>query len=165
MSEEQTGIKTPKKRRNSRNAGHTYERDCAKELREIGFPYVVTSRSESKSRDDQKIDLMNKDEGTNGRLPYNIQCKHSCQKVDYVDLLIPRTKTILDKKTGKPKRIVLGMPKVPGVVNVIFHSYTEKTAGKTNFVRKEEFAILTKAEFLAMAVELKELRDLQNQFL
>lgn len=52
-----------------KNKGNAYERQIAKELRELGFKCVVTSRSESKSTDDDKIDLIDKC----GELPFNIQ--------------------------------------------------------------------------------------------
>ena len=63
----------PKKRSPgySKNKGSAYERKIAKELRELGFIGVVTSRSESKSKDDDKIDLIDKD----GYLPIEIQLK------------------------------------------------------------------------------------------
>lgn len=58
----------PKRKRSnsySRNKGHAYETQIAKELRELGFTGVVTSRSESKRADDNKVDLVD----TEGKLP------------------------------------------------------------------------------------------------
>lgn len=55
----------------SRNKGHNYETKIAKELRELGFTNVVTSRSESKAVDNNKVDLIDKD----GKLPCQIQLK------------------------------------------------------------------------------------------
>ena len=55
----------------SRNKGHSYETKIAKELRELGFTGVVTSRSESKSMDDNKVDLID----TDNKLPCAIQLK------------------------------------------------------------------------------------------
>ena len=54
----------------SRTKGHKFEQKIAKELRELGFN-VVTSRSESKSTDDNKVDLIDKD----NKLPCAIQLK------------------------------------------------------------------------------------------
>jgi Holliday junction resolvase len=54
----------------SRTKGHKFEQKIAKELRELGFN-VVTSRSESKSMDDNKVDLVDKD----NKLPCAIQLK------------------------------------------------------------------------------------------
>jgi len=69
-------IDTPKKKRvrsrsYSRTKGHNYETKIAKELRELGFSGIVTSRSESKAMDDNKVDLIDKD----NRLPCYIQLK------------------------------------------------------------------------------------------
>ena len=55
----------------SKTKGSNYERKIAKELQELGFTGVVTSRSESKKMDDQKVDLID----TDGRLPISIQLK------------------------------------------------------------------------------------------
>jgi len=52
----------------SRVKGHTFERDMAKIFREMGWEKCVTSRAESKAKDDQKIDLCFTD-------PFNVQCK------------------------------------------------------------------------------------------
>ena len=54
-----------------RNKGHNYELKIAKELIACGYPNVVTSRSESKRIDDQKVDLIDLD----NKLPILIQCK------------------------------------------------------------------------------------------
>ena len=48
----------------SRTKGHAYETKIAKELRDLGFTGVVTSRSESKRADDNKVDLVD----TEGKL-------------------------------------------------------------------------------------------------
>jgi hypothetical protein len=69
-------LEIPKKKRTrsksySRNKGHAYETRIARELRDLGFTGVVTSRSESKAMDDNKVDLIDKD----GKLPAMIQLK------------------------------------------------------------------------------------------
>ena len=69
-------IDTLKKKRTrsksySRTKGHNYETKIAKELRDLGFTEVVTSRSESKSMDDNKVDLIDK----SNKLPCKIQLK------------------------------------------------------------------------------------------
>jgi hypothetical protein len=53
-------VKEKKKRniKNNKRRGSDYERQIAKELRELGYTEVVTSRSESKAMDDAKIDLI-----------------------------------------------------------------------------------------------------------
>ena len=62
----------PKRKRSkgySRVKGHSYEVRIAKELRELGFTGIVTSRSESKRADDNKQDLID----TEQKLPLGIQ--------------------------------------------------------------------------------------------
>lgn len=64
----------PKRKRSkgySRVKGHSYEIRIAKELRELGFTGIVTSRSESKRADDNKQDLID----TEQKLPLGIQLK------------------------------------------------------------------------------------------
>lgn len=150
----------PKKKRTrcNRTAGHNYERECAIELREIGFPHVVTSREESVARDAQKIDLMNRNEAKNGRLPYNIQCKNSEQLIRYQELLVSGKVKYRNAAGKKVSVHVKAMPKIEGIVNVIFHKYTVKSeSGK--FMPKGEFAILEKADFLEMVQELEQYRN------
>lgn len=103
----------------NRSAGIGWELECIKDLKEIGFTHVVSTRSESRNRDDQKIDLMNKDELKNGRLPYNFQCKNVMGKLDYL-------------------KVLESMPQ--DIPPVILHKYTQKS-GKI-FVTKRKVAIL-----------------------
>lgn len=118
----------------NRTAGHKWERTCAKRLREAGFTHVVTSRAESKSRDDSKVDLMNKDEYKNGRLPYNFQCKSTTQNTNYYKLL---------------KELPQGSPEL----NIILHEKTEKRGEK--FVKVGEFAIMEADAFFELITELE----------
>ena len=55
----------------SKTKGNSYEQKIAKELRELGFEGVVTARFESKSKDNNKIDLVDKED----KLPVYIQLK------------------------------------------------------------------------------------------
>ena len=55
----------------SKTKGSSYEQKIAKELRELGFEGVVTARFESKSKDNNKIDLVDKED----KLPVYIQLK------------------------------------------------------------------------------------------
>ena len=74
-----------KKKRNlsrNRQRGHDYERKIAKELRELGFTGICTSRSESKSMDDKKIDLID----TEDKLPCYIQLKATMKTPDYFSI-------------------------------------------------------------------------------
>lgn len=132
---------TPKKKRNHRAAGYDYELTVRNWFRAIGYPHLVTSRSESRSRDNLKIDLINRDEVTNGRIPYDIQVKNVCHHLKY--------KEILDEI--KPTK---------NIIRVIFHKLTEKTGKtKTIFVHKGHYAIMHADDFLKMAAELEKLRQ------
>ena len=91
-------VEKPKKQRSksySRNKGHAYEQKIAKELRELGFSEVVTSRSESKSMDDNKVDLIDKE----NKLPCAIQLK-STQS-------IPSYFKIRSESTVDPEKFVI----------------------------------------------------------
>ena len=111
----------------NRAVGHQWERDIAKILRDLGYEYVVTSRSESKRRDDQKVDLMNRDEWKNGRFILNIQAKNTASHLPYAKLL------------GE-------MP--DEFINVIFQNFTEKQG--TKFVTTGRYAMLGLDDFLIM---------------
>lgn len=129
--EEKVKSKTNGKR--NRSAGHSFELAVVKHMKEHGFPHVVTSRSESRSRDNEGTDLINSKESINGRLPYNIQCKNVCSPLKYPPILA-------------------GMHKTPGVTNVIFHKCTKRSA--TNFIPVGNYAILDMEDFLKLISEL-----------
>lgn len=124
----------------NRWAGHALERVVMNLMKAAGFPHVVTSRSESRKRDSQGVDLMNTNELENGRLPYNIQCKCTTERPKY-DLLLK------------------GLPKVKNVINVIIHKYTvrSKASGAT-FQTRGHYAILDMDDFLALIKEREELK-------
>lgn len=63
----------------NRNRGHRAEQKIVNELKELGFEGVVSSRSESKSMDDNKVDIIDK----NNQLPCYIQIKHTLQTPQY----------------------------------------------------------------------------------
>ena len=70
-----------KKKRNLRRnkkRGNAYEVLISNELKELGFPNK-TSRAESKSLDDQKIDLVD----MTGNMPFYIQIKNTIKTPDY----------------------------------------------------------------------------------
>ncbi len=119
----------------NRSVGHALERRIAEIFRSIGYPHVVTCRSESRSRDNQKVDLINKDERVNGRLPYNIQCKNSVKAIKYPLALSE-------------------MPVVPGVKNVIIHRQTEKVGER--FLTRGDYAVLHLEDFLDMVKRLNQ---------
>lgn len=125
----------------NRQAGHSLERGLAEVFRSIGFPHVVTTRSESRSRDNQKIDLMNKDERINGRFPYNVQAKNSTAHLKYAKLLSE-------------------IPTVPDVMNVIIHKQTEKVG--TRFLPRGQYAILYLKDFLTLIQQRDEQRNVRG---
>jgi len=85
----------PQKKRNgsySKNKGNRYEQKIARELREIGFTGVKTSRTESKEADNNKIDIVD----TNKQLPVNIQLKKTQSIPSYFKI---REESTVDPKT------------------------------------------------------------------
>lgn len=114
-------------------AGSNWELESVKKLKAIGYN-VGTSRLISRQRDNEKIDICNFDEDTDGRLPYNIQCKTLSTTAPYPKLLAE-------------------IPKVNGVVNMIWHKQTKQVNGR--FMPRGEFACL----YLEDLVGLLEQRD------
>lgn len=128
----------------NKNAGHGWEREIVNDLKEMGYPHVVTTRSESRGRDAQKIDVMNKDEGENGRLPYNIQAKSLSKAAQYPKLLSE-------------------LPIVKGVMNVVFHKQT-KANESGRFMTQGKFAILGLSDFYEMMKDKLRLNRLEQGF-
>ncbi len=77
-------VKEKKKRNLKRNRarGNAYECKIAKELRELGYPGIVTSRSESKAMDNAKVDLID----TENKLPINCQIKATIKYPNYLEI-------------------------------------------------------------------------------
>ena len=119
----------------NRNAGHAWEREGVTDWLPI-FPDIATSRLCSRLRDSQKIDLCNKDEAANGRVPYNLQYKSYSTAVPYPKLLAE-------------------IPKVPGIVNVVMHKQTAKSKTGNRFMTQDKFAITYYADFLLMAKKVR----------
>jgi len=140
LMEEQVKKKTNGKR--NRNAGNDFERIVATKLREIGFQHVVTSRSESRNRDNSGIDVMNNDELTNGRLPYSIQCKCTTSKPPY-NLLINE------------------LPNYPNTSRIVLHKFVQKQGGQ--FYTKGHYAIMEMQTFLDMAEIIQQQQLALNQ--
>ncbi len=121
----------------NRNAGHGWERDSARGFRECSYPFVVTTRSESKSRDDKGIDLMNKDEYKNGLFEFSVQCKCTQKNPDYHSLIEE-----LPKDFGIP---------------IVFHRKTLKT--KTRFRVVGEYATLRVEDFYNLLRKINGITD------
>ena len=123
----------------NRTAGHKWERDCAKILRDKGFPFVVTSRSENRKRDADKIDLMNTDEYENGLLPYSVQCKTLNTTAPYPKLL----SEIKD---------------MDGAIKVVLHRQTKKSEGG-KFIESGRYACLHMDDFIDLIAELQKFKE------
>lgn len=114
----------------NRVAGHNWERKLAQTFRELGYPNIVTSRKESRSRDDQKVDLINENEAKNGRFVFNVQAKNSTQSLCYPKLLAEQ-------------------PQDDTIINVIIHKHTQKSASGS-FMGTGNYAILKLADFFTL---------------
>jgi hypothetical protein len=104
---------TTKKKRSgayNRNRGHRAEQKVVNELKALGFTEVVSSRSESKTTDDNKVDIIDKA----NKLPFgiNIQIKHQIQYPQYFKIreqsTVPNESFVIlwDKQEAKEKNIV-----------------------------------------------------------
>jgi hypothetical protein len=124
----------------NRSVGHAFELVTAKQIKGV-FPHIASTRSCNRARDNEGIDLCNKDEYKNGRLPYNIQCKSVTGNVQYLKLMN-------------------SMPKEKGIMNVVFHRYTEKQVTKTGdkFYVKGEFAISRMVDYIELVKAAEVLR-------
>lgn len=120
----------------NREAGHSFERACAKRFREIGFPKVGCSRALNRSRDAQKVDLVNEDEYEVGRLPYNVQCKNAVS-LHY-------------------DKVLKELPLNPGIRNVVLHKKTKRAGDK--FMPQGTFAYLHAEDFFQMIEEIQTLK-------
>jgi hypothetical protein len=104
----------------NRTSGHNLERDCVKILKPI-YPNAVTSRAESRNRDDQKVDLC-----YTGHL--NVQCKNYSKILKYTD--------ILDE-----------MPKEEGQMNIIIDRQTRKSPNG-RFMKVGEYVHMHLEDFI-----------------
>ena len=123
----------------NKSAGSNYERETVKRLKDIGYTGVGTSRNNSRSRDAQKVDIVNCDESKDGRLPYNIQNKTLSKPAPYAKLLAE-------------------MPQDGSEINIIFHKQTKKNAAG-RFMKVGEYAILKADDMYNMMQRLLELED------
>lgn len=128
----------------NRTAGHGFELEVINRLKETKmFPHVVSTRSENRTRDGQKVDIINRDELKNGRLPYNFQCKNTCRVEKYHELLAE-------------------MPKGTAI-NVVMHKRTKRTGARFNTIGY--YAILRQGDFIDLIKELERLKKMEEHFL
>src|SRR6266436_233495 len=123
----------------NKNAGHSFEREVVKILKDIGFLYAATSRAESRSRDGKKVDIMNSEEHKNGRLPYNFQCKNltAKTKLEYYKLLA-------EMPSGSE-------------INIVLHNRTVKTTG-SRFLTKGQYAVMNMEDLFKLVQQIQNLK-------
>lgn len=117
----------------NRNAGHAYELECVENFKLAGYPDVVTSRSENRARDAEKVDIVNHDELKTGRLPFNVQCKTTVSTLSYEKYL---------------NEIEL----IEGITNVVLHKKTKKSE-KGRFIAKQRYAFMHEQDFFTLVKE------------
>ena len=66
----------------SKRKGNSFELEVVHKLREIGYEGCVSSRSQDKRADANKIDIVD----MSGELPVNIQCKYTQNLPNYFDI-------------------------------------------------------------------------------
>lgn len=115
----------------NRTAGHNYERLITTEMKNF-YPGVVTSRSESRNKDNLGIDIFD----TSGEMPFDIQCKVS------KGLSSETIKTLLERGDGKTPIVV-------------FHKYVKKQGIK--FMGQGEYVYMDKKLFTFFLEKLKQL--------
>lgn len=98
---------------NARKKGHAYELDIRDYFRGLGWEHCVSSRSESKNKDDQGVDLCFTD-------PFNVQAKAV-------------------EKLGSTHDILAKMPKDKNI-NLVFHKRNRK--GTVVSMTQESFTVL-----------------------
>ena len=133
MSTETNEEEKPKKKRSgaySRNKGNAYERKIIKELTDIGYKGLKSSRSVSKNLDNAKIDIAE----TEDKLPCYVQCK-STQNT-------PSVKKINEEVGYKDKPLA------------IFWNIQEKKEGNVNITSCGEYVIIPKEFFYQLIKQI-----------
>lgn len=132
-------VKPVRKTNGKRNkvAGTNFEREVVNTLKEMGFPHLSSTRLESRARDAQKIDVMNKNEHINGRFRYNLQCKNVVGALKYA-------------------KVLSELPKDGSGINVVLHNQTARCG--TRFITKDQFAFLNMSDFFLLIQEIEALK-------
>lgn len=110
----------------NRQAGHGFEREIVNELKDLGYPSLVTSRAESRNMDNRGVDIF--DNGLEGgpEFPYYIQNKTMVNQPNFHKLITAET-----LPTNKP--------------TIVFYRQTEK-AGK-RFMKRGDYVVMDKKTF------------------
>lgn len=77
-----TAVRRSKQAKKSKQKGNAYELEIIHKLREIGYTGCVSSRSQNKLADADKIDIID----MNNQLPVNIQAKFTQNLPNYFDI-------------------------------------------------------------------------------
>lgn len=113
----------------NRTAGHNYERQIVKEVKQLGYEKVVTSRSESRNMDNSGVDIFD----PTGVFPFYIQNKiyKGYPKLDEL---------INGENIAKDKPLL------------VFHKKVEKR--NKRFVTQDEFVSMRKEVFYDLLKQL-----------
>lgn len=128
----------------NRTAGHNYERETIDNFKKVGYPHTVSSRSENRTRDGEKVDLCNHNELKNGRLPFNVQCKTTCGKLS--------KKQVLGESNLAYEKVLGEIELIEGITNVVLNKKTKKSE-KGRFIPKERYAFLYEIDFFKLIEE------------
>ena len=125
-SETQEKSKRQRSKGYSKNKGNRYEAQIARELRELGFTGVKTSRSESKAADDNKVDIID----TEHKLPVNIQIKKTQSIPSYFKIrdestVDPETFAIIWNKQEKKKTNICSVGECVIISKELFYELIE----------------------------------------
>ena len=110
----------------NKTAGSNFERDTVRELKELGFKGVVTSRSESRNMDNRGVDVFDNHLEGEPYFPYYIQNKCMVNQPNFHKLL---TGELLP--TDKP--------------TIILFRQTEKVGNR--FMSRGDYVVMTKDLF------------------
>ena len=75
-------VRRSKQAKKNKTKGNAYELEVIHNLREIGYTECVSSRSQNKMLDANKVDICD----PSGKLPVNIQCKYTQNMPNYFDI-------------------------------------------------------------------------------
>lgn len=128
--------KKSKTAKRNKSKGNSLELEVIKRLKEIGFPNCVSSRSQSKRVDNDKIDIIDLD----NTLPVNIQTKHTMNSPMYFnirDACSDRTKpfTIIWKKSAPSGSV---SPGTVAIIPIDFFYDLLRQYSKLNLIKLKE---------------------------
>ena len=75
-------VRRSKQAKRNKTKGNSFELEIIHKLREIGYTQCVSSRSQDRIADSNKIDIVD----PSGELPINVQCKYTQNTPSYFDI-------------------------------------------------------------------------------